>query len=107
MNKDKLVVGVLIEATHTYSFIEVCHRYHIPEALLQEMLEEGLFSAQHTEKHHMLIDQKALQRIESALRLHNDLGINMPGAALTLDLLEKIEKMQKELDILRKQFYLE
>ena len=95
---------MLIDETTTYSFVEVCHKYHIREELLIEMIEQGLFPDQPTEPEQIALDQKALRRIESAFRLHRDLGINLPGVALALELLEEIEKMHKELDILRKHF---
>lgn len=104
MNKDKILTGVLIEETTTYSFIEVCQKYQIPKELLIEMIEQGLFSNKTTQLEQIALDQKELLRIESAFRLHQDLGINLPGVALALDLLEEIEKMRHELDILRKHF---
>ncbi|CEG58467.1 chaperone modulator CbpM [Legionella fallonii] len=104
MNKDNFLVGVLIEETTTISFHEVCHKYHIPEELLSEMVEQGLFPNQPSNKEQIALDQKALRRLEAAFRLHKDLGINLPGVALALDLLEEIEKMRKELEILRKHF---
>lgn len=104
MSKEHFLTGVLIEETTTFSFIEVCHHYHIPKELLVEMIEQGFFPDQPTELEKIALDQKALRRMESAFRLHKDLGINLPGVALALDLLEEIEKMRKELDILRKHF---
>ncbi len=104
MSKDNILIGMLIEETTTYTFVEVCHKYNIPEALLNEMIEYGLFPDQPTDSQKIAIDQKALRRIESAFRIHHDLGINLPGVALALELLEKIEVMESELDILRKHF---
>jgi chaperone modulatory protein CbpM len=104
MSKDNILIGVLIEETTTYSFREVCHKYQIPKELLIEMIEQGLFPNQPTEPEQIALDQKALHRIESAFRLHKDLGINLPGVALALELLEEIEKMRNELEILRKHF---
>jgi len=104
MNKDKIVTGVLIEETTTYTFKEVCHRYHIPEELLIEIIEEGLFASQAADEEQMTLDQKSLQRLETAFRLHRDLNINLPGVALALDLLEEMEQMKEELEILRKHF---
>lgn len=104
MNKNTLLIGVLIEETTTISFTEVCHKYNIPKELLSDMIEQGLFPNQPTDPEHIALSQKELRRIESAFRLHRDLGINLPGVALALELLEEMEKMHKELDILRKHF---
>ncbi len=103
MDKDKILTGVLIEETTTFSFIEVCHKYHIPRELLSEMIEEGLFSVKSTDTEKVALDPGALRRIETAFRLHRDLDINLPGVALALDLLEQLDKLHIELEILRKQ----
>jgi chaperone modulatory protein CbpM len=104
MSQDNILIGVLIEESKTISYTEVCHRYHIPEKLLMEMMEHGLFSNKSTELEKLKLNQKELHRIESAFRLHRDLGINLPGVVLAIELLEQIEKMDEELSILRKHF---
>jgi len=48
------------------------------------------------------IDHRQLQRVYKALRLKNSLGVNMPGAAIILDLLDRIEEMQEEIDRLKR-----
>lgn len=104
MKEDNTIIGVLIEETTTISFQEVCHKYRIPEALLHEMVEHGLFSTKTTTKELITLSPKDLLKIESAFRLHRDLRINLPGVALALELLEKIDRMNDELTILRRQF---
>ena len=104
MSKDTLLIGVLIEEQTTTSFTEVCQKYNIPAELLQEMIEQGLFSLQSSEIEKIALNQKELRRIESAFRLHHDLGINLAGVALALDLLDEINQMHQELTILRKHF---
>jgi chaperone modulatory protein CbpM len=44
-----------------------------------------------------LFDRKALRRLRSICRLHDDLGINLAGIAVALDLLERIQSLQREL----------
>lgn len=103
MNKEIIFTGVLIEDTTTYTAIEVCQKYHIPQELLIEMIEHGLFPRTTTSPEQISFDAKALRRMESAFRLHNDLGINLPGVTLALELLDEIEKIHSELNILRQQ----
>ena len=104
MSKDNLLIGVLIEESETISYSEVCHKYNIPENLLIEMMEHGLFTNKSADFEQLKLNQKELHRIESAFRLHRDLGINLPGVVLAIELLEKIEKLDEELSILRKIF---
>jgi chaperone modulatory protein CbpM len=102
MNQDNVLIGVLIEESMTISYTEVCHKYNIPESLLTEMMEHGLFSNKSTDIKHLKLNQKELHRIESAFRLHQDLGVNLPGVVLAIELLEKIERLDEELNILRR-----
>ena len=82
----------------------MCNKYHISEDLLSEMVEQGLFPNQPAESKQIALDQRAQRKMESAFRLHRDLGINLQGVALALELLEEMEKMREELAILRKHF---
>lgn len=101
MSKDTILTGVLIEESTTISFIEVCHRYHIPEALLMEMIEEGFFNTPSIEQERIALNQNELRKMEKAFRLHRDLGVNLPGVALALELLEEMEHLRQELDVLK------
>jgi chaperone modulatory protein CbpM len=38
----------------------------------------------------------ALRRARIALRLERDLGVNLPGVALALDLLEELQRLRRE-----------
>jgi chaperone modulatory protein CbpM len=102
MGNDHFIVGVLLDENTRISIKEVCTQYHISSDLLSEMMEYGLFSASNNDLAHSSFSQSDLRRLQSAFRLHKDLGINLSGVALALDLLDKIELLEKELDILRK-----
>lgn len=49
---------MLIEETTTISFIEVCQKYHIPEELFIEMIEQGLFPDQPSDPEKIALGQK-------------------------------------------------
>lgn len=104
MKQNNILIGVLIEDSETISYTEVCHKYNIPKELLTEMMEYGLFSNQSAQIEQLKLNPKELKRIESAFRLHRDLGINLPGVVLAIELLEKIEHLDEELNILHRHF---
>lgn len=98
----KLITGILIEETTTLTVEEVCCRYHIPKALLLDLIEYGVFNNTTTQIDQIIFDGKALKTMEAAFRLHKDLDINLPGVALALELLEEMDNMRCELRMLRK-----
>ncbi len=48
------------------------------------------------------IRPRQLQRVYRMLRLRQTMGVNLPGAAIILDLLERIEALQADVDRLKK-----
>ncbi len=48
-----------------------------------------------------LFTEEALFRLGKALRLRRDLGVNLASAGIILDLLDRIERMEREMDRLR------
>lgn len=39
----------------------------------------------------------SVRRVRTAVRLQRDLGVNLPGAALALELLDRIEELQRQI----------
>ncbi|PJD94847.1 MAG: molecular chaperone [Legionella sp.] len=99
-NNESILLGVVLEDNMSLTVNEVCQQYLIPKALLEEMIQHGLFEQQHP----LHFTAGDLRRLESACRLHRDLDINLPGVALVLELLEEMEAMRQELRILKKHF---
>jgi chaperone modulatory protein CbpM len=99
MAREIILTGVVVDDTTTFTLTQIRQHYHIPEELLQEMLEYGLLEPiiNGTEAH---VNIEALQRLHTALHLHEELGINMPGVALALDLIDALTATQNELAIL-------
>jgi chaperone modulatory protein CbpM len=95
------IQGVVVEETSTITFVEVCNQFNVTEEFLKEIMEHGLFQSESAELLEMSFDQKSISKIRSAQRLQEDLGVNIPGVVLVLELLEEMEALRKELHILR------
>lgn len=42
------------------------------------------------------------RRVQKLMRLRRNLGVNLPGAAIILDLLERVERLQDEIERLKR-----
>jgi chaperone modulatory protein CbpM len=98
MQEKKIITAVLVDEYETYSIQMVCEQLNIPESLMIEMEEHGLFQYEGSQH----ITHQALKRIESACRIHQDLGVNLPGVVLALELLEELEELRHRLSILER-----
>jgi len=50
---------------------------------------------------HLLCDLEAVLRVRAIQRLRRDLGVNLSGVAVILDLTKRLRLMQQELEWLR------
>jgi MerR family transcriptional regulator/heat shock protein HspR len=48
------------------------------------------------------ISHADLRRIHKVMRLHRSLGVNLAGASVIVDLMERLEAMEQEIKRLRK-----
>lgn len=76
------------------SLQEVSSSFGVTTDLIMEIIDEGIVTAHINEQKQMQFDAQALRCIRTTLRLHRDLGVNMAGAALALELLEEIERLR-------------
>ena len=83
--------GVLLDANAIFTLTELCSACGVEQSLIIEMVEEGVIEPVRSSDE-WCFHGRALLRAKRSLRLVQDLGINWPGAALALDLLEQLER---------------
>jgi len=103
MDKHTVIKAVVADSNTTQiSFLEVCEHYAISEDMLLELLEYGLISDISNPNRELRFNQKHLQRILSAHRLHQDLNVNTHGAILALELMDELTELRRQMDIIRR-----
>ncbi|KTC87539.1 chaperone modulator CbpM [Legionella drozanskii] len=75
------------------SLTEVTTSFGISRETVIEIIDEGIISAQKDEKEEWKFDDEALRCIRTVLRLNQDLGVNLAGAGLALELLKEIDRL--------------
>ena len=73
---------------------QLCSFHHCDTIVIQEFIDHGICTVQR-EKEVVLIPATEVPRIERALRLYHDLGVNYPGIDIILRLLDRIEGQRK------------
>jgi chaperone modulatory protein CbpM len=90
------------EEWFSLSLYEVTCSIGVDEGIIIEIINEGIVSVQQDEQNNWQFDSHALKRIRTVLRLQHDLGVNLPGAGLALELLDEIDNLKKQLSIRNK-----
>lgn len=89
MNKRKSKGAYMISA--------VAEMYGIHPQTLRLYEREGLLKPSRTEGNTRLYTDEDLQRLEFVLNLARDLGVNISGMAIILQMRERMEEMQRQI----------
>jgi len=76
----------------------VAERYSIHPQTLRPYEREGLLKPTRSAGNTRLYDEEAIRRLEIILTLTRDLGVNLAGVEVILNMREQMEKMQGEVD---------
>ena len=97
-----VVVGSILEEGPMLNLAELCQCCQTPAEFIISLVDQGVIEpAKGTSSRHWQFYQSAQIRTHKAIRLRQDLGINLSGVALSLDLLDEIESLKRELNQLR------
>ena len=90
------------KGTKRYVMISaVAERYDIHPQTLRLYEREGLLQPVRSAGNTRLYDQRALARLESILTLTRDMGVNLAGVEVVLNLQDQIAELRDEIDLLR------
>jgi MerR family transcriptional regulator/heat shock protein HspR len=80
-----------------YMISAVAEMYGIHPQTLRLYEREGLLKPSRTEGNTRLYTDEDLQRLEFILNLARDLGVNISGIAIILQMRERMEEMQRQI----------
>jgi len=98
----KILTGILLDDQTELSLNELCCACSSSAEWVIELVELGALEplgqvSLAYQQTHWRFPASALQRAHTAMRLQRDLGINLAGVALALDLLDEIDNLQAQL----------
>ena len=81
-----------------YMISAVATKYNIHPQTLRLYEREGLLTPSRTEGNTRLYSDEDLQRLETILALTRELGVNLAGVEIVLNMRQKMERMQSEVN---------
>lgn len=96
----------LEEQTATFTLRELCDHGDVHAEYVIKLVSYGVISPlREAEVREWAFDVEALARLRKAQRLQRDLRINLPGLAMSLDLLDDVERLRREVDRLNQRIH--
>jgi len=91
-------VEVVDSEGDTFTLREICERGDCHAEFVIKLVNYGIITPVEDapEAGQWQFDVAALSRLRKAMRLQRDLKINLPGLAMSLDLLDEVQEMRRE-----------
>ncbi|WP_198942663.1 chaperone modulator CbpM [Methyloprofundus sedimenti] len=99
-----LLSGVIVENDFSVSFATLCQCCSVSEEQIISMIEYGIIEPlePHMNVTYWQFSGDCIIRIKTAVRLQQDLGINLAGTALALELLDEIKSLRQQVHSLQR-----
>jgi chaperone modulatory protein CbpM len=101
-SEEHFLSGDILDEGTEVSIADLCRMFAVEEHHIIELVEEGVLGTRGTvnvieiDKTEWRFHGTEVRRARIALRLERDLGINVPGVALVLELLEELQQLRRE-----------
>jgi chaperone modulatory protein CbpM len=103
VNKKRLLLlsGDVLEESNELSLADLCRACELSAERVFQLVEEGLIEPRGRNPKQWRFHGRNVRRVRCVLRLERDLGVNLAGAALALDLLEEVQQLRTRLSRFR------
>lgn len=93
--RNETLSGELIGNETTLTIRELCRACSQQTEWILELVDEGVLEPLSGSEQDLVFSAIELRRARTAMRLQRDLGVNLAGIALILDLLEEVDTLRK------------
>ena len=92
-----ILSGYIIEDETRMTLRQLCDACVVPAEYIIELVAEGFIEPTGLERSHWCFNGVTIKRVQKAKRLQQDLGINLAGVALAIELIDEIEDLRARL----------
>ena len=95
--ESEILSGTILEEDSEVSLAQLCEACAVHAEAVEAMIEEGIVAPLGGGISKWRFTRSSVVRVRTVLRVQRDLHVNLAGAALALDLLERIEALNTRL----------
>lgn len=86
----------VLDESVTYDLQELCKVCRVKDQLVYEMINEGMLTPLGNSTKSWKFTASSIKKIQVTAQLQADLGVNVPGAALALELMEELIELRSQ-----------
>jgi len=95
------LAGFLLDSKSLLTLGELSRCCGVHAEFIVEMVEEGILDPVDEDPPGLRFSGPSLLRVNRVLRLQRDLGVNLAGIALVLELMDQIDYLHSQINLLR------
>ena len=92
-----VIEGVILEEEDGLSLGELCRLCSVHADYVLDLIDEGILEPSGENVQQYQFHGKCVVRTQKAARLQRDMGLNLPGVAMVLDLIDEVEELRKRI----------
>ena len=89
--------GTIFDEATEITIVELCDVCSVDRSMIDEMIDEGILEPTGSGRERPRLPYSSVRRTRTVIHLQRDLGVNLAGAALVLELLERIDDLRTQL----------
>lgn len=101
--KETIIDAALLDDSTTLRLGDLCRACNAHAEWVIELVEEGILEVQGPDPSRWRFSCAGLRRARIVWRLQQDLGVNLAGAAVAVELLEELDALRRRLRVLESQ----
>ena len=90
-----ILTGEVLEESDLVSLAELCRSCTVETQTITTLVTEGILDPAGEDVEHWRFTIGSLRRVKTVIHLQRDLGVNLAGAALAMDLLDRIAELER------------
>ena len=92
--RQETLTGKLYDDDNEITVVELCRICCVDEELVAQLIAEGILEPVGKLSDSSVLPYSSVRRTRTVVRMQRDLGVNLAGAALALELIERIHALQ-------------
>ena len=91
----KTLIGHVFEESDVITLADLCRSCTVQTETVTMLVSEGILDPVGGDVEHWQFSISSIRRVRTAVHLQRDLGVNVAGAALALELLDQIAELKR------------
>ena len=89
------ISGEIVDETMEITIVELCRSCAVDEDFVESMVDEGIIEPTRKRDKQWYFALSTVRQTRVVAHLQRDLGVNLAGAALAIELLDRLEHLER------------